>query len=65
MIATPASVERVEKCVFNFETYRFLKKTANLLHPALPTVPQSAENIHILPIYLSNRNKLSLIFETR
>ena len=26
MIATPASVERVEKCVFNFEIYRFLKK---------------------------------------
>ena len=33
MIATPVSAERVQKCVFNFEIYRFLKKTANLPHP--------------------------------
>ena len=36
MIATPVSAERVQKCVFNFEIYRFLKKTANLSHPLLP-----------------------------
>ena len=32
MIATPASVERVQKCAFNFEIYRFLKKATNLPH---------------------------------
>ena len=31
MIATPASAERVEKYVFNFEIYRFLK-SGNLPH---------------------------------
>ena len=35
MIATPASVERVEKCVFNFEIYCFLKNAANLPHSPL------------------------------
>ena len=37
MIATPASAERVQKCVFNFEIHRFLKKAANLPHPPLLT----------------------------
>ena len=36
MIATPARVEKVQKCAFNFEIYRFLKKAANLPHPPLP-----------------------------
>ena len=31
----PVSVERVQKCVVNFEIYRFLKKAANLPHPPL------------------------------
>ena len=34
MITTPASVERVEKYVFNFEIYRFLKKRP--IYPILP-----------------------------
>ena len=36
MNVPPASVERVQKCVVNFEIYRFLKKAANLPHPPLP-----------------------------
>ena len=35
MYATSASVERVQKYVFNFEIYRFVKKTANLPNPPL------------------------------
>ena len=35
MNVPPVSVERVQKCVVNFEIYRFLKKTANLPHPPL------------------------------
>ena len=35
MNVPPASVERVQKCVVNFEIYRFLKKAANLPHPPL------------------------------
>ena len=38
MNVPPVSVERVQKCVVNFEIYRFLKKAANLPHPPLPTV---------------------------
>ena len=34
-MSIPASVERVQKYVFNFEIYRFVKKTANLPHPPL------------------------------
>ena len=34
MIATPASAERVQKGVFNFEIYRFLKKRP--IYPILP-----------------------------
>ena len=37
MNVPPVSVERVQKCVVNFEIYRFLKKAANLPHPPLPT----------------------------
>ena len=37
MNVPPVSVERVQKCVVNFEIYRFLKKAANLPHP--PLVP--------------------------
>ena len=36
MNVPPVSVERVQKCVVNFEVYRFLKKAANLPHPPLP-----------------------------
>ena len=36
MNVPPVSVERVQKCVVNFEIYRFLKKAANLPHPPLP-----------------------------
>ena len=36
MNATPASVERVQKCVFNIEIYRFLK-IGQLPHSPLPT----------------------------
>ena len=32
MNVTPASVERVQKCVFNFEIYSFLKKKVNSHH---------------------------------
>ena len=32
MNAPPVSVERVQKCVVNFEIYCFLKKAANLPH---------------------------------
>ena len=35
---TPASGERVQKYVFNFEIYRFAKKAAKLPHPPLPQV---------------------------
>ena len=35
MNVRPVSVERVQKCVVNFEIYRFLKKAANLPHPPL------------------------------
>ena len=42
MNVPPVSVERVQKCVVNFEIYRFLKKAANLPHPPLlPIVIQS------------------------
>ena len=34
MIAPPASAERVQKCVYNFEIYRFLKKRP--IYPILP-----------------------------
>ena len=37
MNVPPVSVERVQKCVVNFEIYRFLKKAANLPHPPLCT----------------------------
>ena len=37
MNVPPGSVERVQKCVVNFEIYRFLKKAANLPHPPLLT----------------------------
>ena len=36
MIAIPASSERVQKCVFNFEIYRILKKRP--IYPILPYV---------------------------
>ena len=32
--ATPASAERVQKCFFSFEIYRFLKKRS--IYPILP-----------------------------
>ena len=32
---TPASGERVQKFVFNFEIYRFARKAAKLPHPPL------------------------------
>ena len=35
MNVPPVSVERVQKCVVNFEIHRFLKKAANLPHPPL------------------------------
>ena len=38
MNVPPVSVERVQKCVVNFEIYRFLKKAANLPHPPLDFV---------------------------
>ena len=41
MNVPPASVERVQKCLVNFEIYRFLKKTANLPHPPLPYFQRS------------------------
>ena len=40
MIATPASAERVQKCVFNFEIYHFLKKRP--IYPILPYWHDSA-----------------------
>ena len=39
MNATPASVERVQKYVFNFEIYRFVKKSGQFT-PSSPTYPQ-------------------------
>ena len=38
MNVPPVSVERAQKCVVNFEIYRFLKKAANLPHPPLPQI---------------------------
>ena len=38
MNVPPVSVERVQKCVVNFEIYRYLKKAANLPHPPLCNV---------------------------
>ena len=35
MNGTPASGERVQKYVFNFEIYRLAKKAAKLPHPPL------------------------------
>ena len=45
MNATPASVERVQKYVFNFEIYRFMKKAVNLPHPPLVVHLQSGESV--------------------
>ena len=42
MNATPASIERVKKYVFNFEIYRFVKKAANLPHPPLLSLLQGS-----------------------
>ena len=42
MNVTPASVERVQKCVLNFEIYSFLKK--KLIHPILPYCHHSARS---------------------
>ena len=44
MNVPPVSVEGVQKCVVNFEIYRFLKKAANLPHPPLLRVFPSAIN---------------------
>ena len=41
MNATPASVERVQKYVFNFEIYCFMKRAVNLPHPPLVVHLQS------------------------
>ena len=49
IIATPASAERVQKCVFNFEIYCFLKKTTNLPH--LPYVPGVQKTDTIVFVY--------------
>ena len=38
MYATPASVERVQKYVFDFKIYRFVIKAANLPHPPLQSM---------------------------
>ena len=35
MIATPASAVSLQRCGFNLEIHRFLKKNANLPHPPL------------------------------
>ena len=42
MNVPPVSVERVQKCVVNFERYRFLKKAANLPHPPLLFISSNA-----------------------
>ena len=41
MNVTPASVERVQKCVLNFEISSFLKKP---IHPILPYCHHSARS---------------------
>ena len=43
MNTTPASVEKMQKCVVNFKLYRFLKKAAKLPHSPLPTDRPSLE----------------------
>ena len=43
MIATPASAERVQKCNFNFEIYRFLKKK----RPIYLILPHRSPLIHL------------------
>ena len=48
MNVPPASVERVQKCVVNFEIYRFLKKAANLPHPPL-YCKKTREGLEITP----------------
>ena len=45
MNVPPVSVERVQKCVVNFEIYRFLKKAANLPHPPLLTHFGTSESL--------------------
>ena len=47
MNVQPVSVERVQKCVVNFEIYRFLKKAANLPHP---------------PLFHSNDQNMAIVF---
>ena len=45
MNVPPVSVEGVQKCVVNFEIYRFLKKAANLPHP--PHVTLDITTLHL------------------
>ena len=41
---TPASGERVQKYVFDFEIYRFAKKAAKLPHPPLPDFAEGLDS---------------------
>ena len=53
MIATPASAERVQKCVFNFQMHRFLKKKRPI-YPVLWEVPDGPKrHLLSLPLLLS------------
>ena len=56
MNVPPVSVERVQKCVVNFEIYRFLKKAANLPHPPL--------QYHTRPLIHFQTSVLSDFFST-
>ena len=57
---TPASGERVQKYVFNFEIYRFAKKAAKLPHPPLPNLVSIAKNF-LEPEYPSRINFSGLV----
>ena len=50
MNVPPVSVERVQKCVVNFEIYRFLKKAANLPHPPLFEEKKCTAEVTLLAI---------------
>ena len=58
MNVPPVSVERVQKCVVNFEIYRFLKKAANLPHP--PLLQNEEKNISLYSGYAEVKTYLKI-----
>ena len=58
MNVPPVSVERVQKCVVNFEIYRFLKKAANLPHPPLRYIRLPQWYLHTVNFAFWNAHKV-------